>query len=75
VNYREEPPRPMRGYYTYPPRTMSVSVTKGKTNHWMHGLLTLFTGGLWAPIWIAKSYRNQADQRQRTTRHYYGGHP
>jgi hypothetical protein len=65
-------PPPMRGYYTYAPRTTSVTVTKGKTNHLMHGLLTLFTGGLWLPIWIKKSYQNQAHQRQRTTNHWYG---
>ena len=65
-------PAPLPGYYTYPPRTMSVSVTKGKTNHGMHAALTFFTAGLWAPVWIRTSYRNQAHQRQRTTRHYYG---
>ena len=65
-------PEPRKGYYTYPPRTRSVTVTKGKTNHGMHAMLTLLTGGLWAPVWISKAYNNQAHQRIRTTNHYYG---
>jgi hypothetical protein len=35
-------------------------------------MVTIFTGGIWAPIWIKKSYQNQAHQRKRTTRHYHG---
>jgi len=62
----------MKGYYTYAPRTTSVTITKGHTNHLMHGLLTLFSGGLWLPIWIKASYRNQAHQKKRTTNHWYG---
>ena len=69
---RQTPPPPMQGRWTYAPRTQSVRITKGHTNHLMHGLLTLFTGGLWLPIWIKASYRNQANQRKTTTNHYYG---
>jgi hypothetical protein len=65
------PPEPLPGYHTYAPRTRSITVSKGKTNHWLHGLLTLFTGGLWAPVWIKISYRNQAHQRVRTTQHHW----
>jgi hypothetical protein len=70
--YTSPPPPPLQGRWTYAPRTMTVTITKGHTNHWVHGLLTLFTGGMWAPIWIKKSYQNQAHQRKRTTRHYHG---
>lgn len=30
----------------------SVKVTGRGPNHMLHGMLTLFTCGLWAPIWI-----------------------
>jgi hypothetical protein len=65
------PPPPRPGRWTYQPHTRSVTIYKRHTNHWVHALLTLFTGGLWAPIWIKISYQNQAHQRKRTTRYYW----
>jgi hypothetical protein len=67
-------PAPREGRWTYAPRTMSETITKPRVNHALHGLLTLFTGGLWAPIWIKHSYRGATHQRVRTTRHYHGQH-
>lgn len=29
-----------------------TTVTGGGVNHTLHGILTLFTCGFWAPIWI-----------------------
>lgn len=67
------PPPPLPGRWTYAPRTMSETISKPRTNHVLHGTLTFLTGGLWAPVWIKHSYRSATHQRQRTTRHYWGG--
>jgi hypothetical protein len=34
----------------YPPRLCYVP--RRRVNHWFHFWMTLFTSGLWAPVWI-----------------------
>lgn len=36
----------------------------GKTNHILHLLLSLITGGLWLIIWFAVAYGNRAAARK-----------
>ena len=48
----------------------SVTVMPRKTNHTFHLLMTVFTLGLWSPIWFLVALLNSFSRdRQRTT--YY----
>ena len=38
-----------------------------QVNHMLHGILTLITGGLWAPVWILVAITNHYN-RPRTPR-------
>lgn len=39
--------------YPYPPQP------RRRTRHGLHALLTIATGGLWAPVWIARTLINR----------------
>lgn len=64
-------PAPLPGRWTHAPRVMSETISRPKVNHALHGTLTLFTGGIWAVVWIKHSYRASARTRQTVTRHYH----
>lgn len=40
----------------------TVTVSPRKTNHTFHLLMTIFTFGLWSPIWILMSLLNKASK-------------
>jgi len=77
--YQPDPPPPLKWYqYTKPepkPRPVRVAPapfvvaipSPGQTNHVLHLLLTVFTCGLWAPMWlivtIVNSYRKPGAPR------------
>lgn len=40
-----------------PSANTTVTVVQHTPTHWFHLVMTLVTGGLWLPVWIAVSYR------------------
>src|SRR6516225_2345298 len=51
--YPAQPIVPGGCYQPYPPQPVAVAVsTGGGVNHALHAVLTLFTCGMWLPVWI-----------------------
>ncbi|MDG4783265.1 hypothetical protein O7614_26750 [Micromonospora sp. WMMD961] len=43
---------PPPGYAPQPPQQQWKVVKTGGARHGMHAMITLFTCGLWAPVWV-----------------------
>jgi hypothetical protein len=46
-------------------RVKSVTKQRKKTSHGFHLLATVFTGGLWAPVWAGMTAGHKLGPRQR----------
>jgi hypothetical protein len=54
---RAEVNQELRERYSAPARPMPVKTPLTASQHILHLLLTVFTFGLWAPVWIIRSAR------------------
>ena len=53
ASYRAAADRTMERAETAPPRPQRTPLTTNQ--HILHLLLTIFTAGLWAPVWIIRA--------------------
>jgi hypothetical protein len=52
---------PARRHPAALPETVRTPLTAGQ--HILHLLLTVFTAGLWAPVWLARAVQGNVSQR------------
>jgi hypothetical protein len=53
----------------YAPPRETVTFTRRRVNHVLHGVLTLLTAGLWSPIWLLAVLRARRSRNEVVTQY------